>query len=99
MVASHAAMQDTPQSVVLEMSEHMETLAAAGDWAEVENLAVRLRAAVMRVPEAERRSILIAVQQSAERVAETARSAREDVTGRISAIRRGQAATKAYEMR
>ena len=99
MVASHAAMQDTPQAVVLEMAEHMETLADAGDWTEVESLAVRLRAAVMRVPETDRAPILMAVQKSTERVSEKARAAREDVTGRISAIRRGQAATKAYDMR
>jgi len=99
MAASQKAMRESPQAVALEMSEHMETLAADGDWAEVENLAIRLRGAVMKVPEADRRTILLAVQQSAERVAAHAKEVREDVTGRITAIRRGQAATKAYDMR
>lgn len=99
MVASQARMTETPEMIVQQMSEHMETLASNGDWAAVENLAVRLRAAVMNVPEEERRAWLIAAARSTERVAAEAESARQDVTGRISAIRRGQKATQAYESR
>ena len=99
MVTSQAAMTETPETIVLEMSEHMQALAAAGDWAEVENIAVRLRSAVMNVPETKRRSVLAVVQRSTDKVAAEAENARQDVTGRISAIRRGQAATKAYALR
>ena len=99
MVASHATMTNTPESVVLEMSARMEELAAAGDWDEVEDLAVRLRSALLEVPEAERRSVLLAVQRSTEKVTAGARSARETVTGKISELRLGQVAKKAYELR
>ena len=99
MVASQAMMTESPEAVALEMSAHIVELAEAGDWAEVESIAVRLRAAVMNVPEAGRRSVLLAVQRSMEVVTELANSARHDVTGRLSALRRGQAATKAYELR
>ncbi|MDH3747769.1 MAG: hypothetical protein OER97_06140 [Gammaproteobacteria bacterium] len=99
MVASHAAMTESPQSVVLEMSEHMQALAAKGDWSEVENLAARLRGALLDVPEAERRSVLMAVHRATEKVAAEAISARSDVTGKLSALRRGQVATKAYASR
>ena len=77
----------------------MEELAAAGDWDEVEDLAVRLRSALLEVPEAERRSVLLAVQRSTEKVTAGARSARETVTGKISELRLGQVAKKAYELR
>ena len=99
MVASQAVVTETPEMVVQEMSEHMELLAADGEWAEVENLAIRLRAAVMKVPESERRGLLVTAVRSTERVASEAENARQEVTGRISAIRRGRKATEAYESR
>ncbi|MDH3615283.1 MAG: hypothetical protein OEQ90_02305 [Gammaproteobacteria bacterium] len=99
MVASHAAMRETPESRVLALSEHMEALAAAGDWDEVEDITVRLRRAVMEVPEARRRRVVLAVQRSIEKVAAGAKQARQTVTGKISELRRGQVAKKAYELR
>jgi hypothetical protein len=77
----------------------MEALAAAGDWDEVEDVAVRLRRAVMDVPEASRRPAVLAVQRSIEKVAAGAKEARQTVTGKISELRRGQVAKKAYELR
>ena len=99
MVATSAVIEETPESIVLEMAEHMQTLAANGDWEEVENLAVRLRAAVMNVPEGQRRNALLAVQRATEQVSAEAATAQRDVTGRLRALRRGQKATKAYELR
>ncbi|MDJ0939402.1 MAG: hypothetical protein QNJ00_06535 [Woeseiaceae bacterium] len=99
MAASQSVMADTPETIVREMAQHMETCAAAGDWSEVENIAIRLRSAVMNVPESERRALLLLLQQSTENVTALAEAARRDVTGRMSAIRRGQAAQKAYEAR
>ncbi len=99
MVASQAVISDTPESIVLEMSKRMETLAAAGDWDEVEDIAVRLRNAVLEVPEANRRPVLLAVQRTAAKVAEGARAARQTVSGKISELRLGQVAKKAYELR
>ena len=99
MVATSAVMEQTPESVVLEMAEHLQTLAANGDWEEVEHLAIRLRSAVMNVPERQRRNAILAVQRATEQVAAEAASAQRDVTGRLRALRRGQKATKAYELR
>ena len=96
VAASPAALADSQESVVLEMAEQMETLAAAGAWSELEDLVVRLRSAVARVPEAERHDVLVALRQTTERVSLAANNARQEVTGRISAIRRGQIAAKAY---
>ena len=99
MAAKHALAPQSPESVVREMAEHMKKMAAAGDWAEVENIAIRLRSAVMDVPEGERRGLLMAVKSCCEKVAQEAEVARQDVSGRMSAIRRGKVATKAYELR
>jgi len=99
MVASQAVLEAQPVSIVLQLSEEMEALATAGEWEQIEDVAVRLRAAVMNVPEAERRSVLLAVQRSTEKVAAGARQARQTVTGKISELRLGQVAKKAYELR
>ena len=97
MVASQAAMLETPESVVREMTEHMETLADAGDWAEVETLVVRLRGALLNVPEAERHAMLQLVRRSTDRIQQQAETARKDVGSKLSSIRRGREATEAYE--
>ena len=99
MVASQAALADSAKTIALEMAEHIETLAAAGEWEEVEDIVVRLKSTVMKVPEAERRAVIVAVQQSLEEVAAAARNARQDVTIKVTELRRGQAAKKAYELR
>ncbi len=99
MVASHAEMTDSAVSIALAMCERMEALAGAGDWDEVEDIALRLRHAVMEVPEAERRPVVLAAQRSTAKVAAGAQTARQTVTGKISELRRGQVAKKAYELR
>lgn len=99
MVASQAAIAESAASIALEMAEHMEVLATAGEWDQIEDIAMRLRGVVMNVPEAERRAVMLTVQRSAERVAAKAKSARLEITGKIAELRRGQAAKKAYELR
>jgi len=99
MVANQAALEDAPASVALEMSQRMEALAEAGEWEQVEDIAVRLRVAVMDVPESERRAVLLAVQRSTEKVADGAQHARQTVSSKLSELRRGQVAKKAYELR
>ena len=98
MVASQAAVKQSASTIAIEMSAQMEVLASYGDWDQVEELAVRLRAAVMDVPENQRRNVIKAVQRHTDKVAEQARQARQDVTGKIHELRKGQAAKKAYEL-
>ncbi|MDX1515710.1 MAG: hypothetical protein R3288_02665 [Woeseiaceae bacterium] len=97
MAVSQPRAAESAQTVVREMSEHMRELAGRGDWSEVEDIAVRLRAAVMNVPESERRELLVEVQRVTEQVAATARDAHRDVTARLAKLRRGQVATEAYK--
>ena len=96
MVASQAVMEQQPDAIASEMSASMEAHAATGDWEQVEEIAARLRVAVMQVPEHKRRDTVLAVRRSMEKVQALAQDARNEVTGKLSAIRRGKDATAAY---
>lgn len=96
MVASSAAVQQDPAHVTAEMAASMEAHAGAGDWERVEELAAKLRAIVMQVPESRRRDAILMAQRSMEKVQTLAQDARTDVTGKLAAIRRGKDATAAY---
>ena len=97
MAGNHAVKDQSPAETVREMAETMEAMAMQGEWEQVEDIAVRLRAAVMQVPEYERRSLLLAVRHITEKVHAAAESARDRVTDKISSIRRGRDATEAYK--
>ncbi len=99
MAAGSAERTQTPETIVREMSEHLEELAAAGEWQDVERLIGQLHSVLLSVPEYERRPLVVVVQRSVEAVGENVRAARDDVAGRISTLRRGQRAAKAYKMR
>lgn len=99
MVASQAALKDNRVAVVLQMTGQMEALADSGEWERIEEISLRVRAAVMEVPEAERRALLLAVQRSMDKVTAGAREARQTVSDKIAELKRGQAAKKAYELR
>ena len=94
-----AAPSETAAMAVADLCDRMEALADAGEWDDVEDIAMRLRTAVMHVPEAHRRPVLLAAKRSTEKVEASAKKARETVTGKLSELRRGQAAKKAYELR
>ena len=97
MVASQQVMQQYAQAVATDMSDSMEAFAQHGEWDRVEEIAAKLRAAVMRVPEDQRRETLLCVGRSIERVQTLAEGARSDVKDKLSAIRRGKDAAAAYE--
>jgi len=99
MVASQAVLAESAADIALEIAEHMESLAVAGDWEHVEDVTIRLRGAVMDVPEAERAAVLHAAQRSVQKVAAEAKKARQAITGEMHELRKGQAAKKAYELR
>ena len=96
MVASQAAMREQPESVVLEMATSMAQHADAGDWNRVEELAARIRSAILEVPEDRRRNVVLDVQRRLQHVNEMAEKHRSDIADRLSVVRRGQHAAKAY---
>ena len=99
MASRQEAIEASTASMVIEMSQRMEALAEAGEWDQVEDVVIRLRAAVSAVPEAERRAVILAAQRSTEKVAGAAKTARRRVSGKLTELRRGQVAKKAYELR
>ncbi len=99
MAASQTAVEESTVSIALELSQRIEALAEAGDWDQVEDVVIRLRAAVTAVPPAERRAVILAAQRSTEKVAAVAKQARRTVSAKLSELRRGQVAKKAYELR
>lgn len=96
MALSNAKATQSPETVVFEMSEHLEALARDGEWDEVENLTVRLRSAVMNVPEDRRRDAIHEIQRVTEKVMAEAEIAHRHLADRLSGLRRGQVATRAY---
>jgi hypothetical protein len=94
--AGLAARQDDPVQVAAEIVAAMEADAAGGDWDSVGRLAVRLQAAILHVPERERRRLLLAARQSVQKVQQRAREARDDLAGKLTALRRGRDMTAAY---
>ncbi len=96
MVATQAAVREDPRRVVEEMTAAMKSAAAGGDWERVEEIAVRLKQAVIAVPEDERRESVVEAQRGMEHVHALAQKARSEVTGKLSALKRGQHATRAY---
>ena len=99
MADSQDAVEESTVSIALEMSQRIEALAEAGEWDQIEDVLIRLRAAIRAVPPAERRAVILAAQRSTEKVAASAQQARQTVSGKLSELRRGQVAKKAYELR
>ncbi|MDJ0751489.1 MAG: hypothetical protein QNJ11_18535 [Woeseiaceae bacterium] len=96
MVANRATADVSPGRMAREMAQHMEDLAAKGQWSSVEHIVIRLRSVVLEVPESERREVMRFVNACLERVRTEALSSRGDVTGKLSEIRRGRDAARAY---
>ena len=96
MVASRAHMQGSATTVVEEILSDMEAFAERQEWDHVEDTAAKLRHALLQVPEQERRDAVLQVKRALDRIREHAQRARDEVTDRLSAVRRGRDAARAY---
>lgn len=96
MAASHEVMERSAADTASEMIAAMEAHAARGEWQRVEDIAAKLRSAVTQIPENKRRETLLTARRSIEGVTALAQNARNEVTEKLSAIRRGKDATRAY---
>ncbi len=96
MVASQAVMEQGPMRAVVDISADIEAQAESGEWEKVEELAGKLRSAVMAVPEEQRRAALLMAHRTIEHIQERATAARQTTAEKLSAIRRGRDATRAY---
>jgi len=96
MVASRATMEASPGKMAREMANNMVRLAEEGQWSGAEHVASRLRSAVLEVPGDERLEVLQFVNHCLERVKTSALSSRNEVATKMSELRRGRDAAKAY---
>ncbi len=94
--ASRIEIQPDAVGVVHEMASSMESFAAAGNWDRVTEIAAAMRHAVMHVPESLRRDSMLLAQRCLRHVQCMAQDARGEVTDKLSALRRGRDATRAY---
>lgn len=97
MEASRPLLQQSPVDTAEDMIDELMALAEAGDWEQLEHVAVMLRSSIMDVPEAERGRIVIAAQQAAGQASSIAEKARGDVASRLRSLRLGQSAARAYK--
>ena len=99
MSSRYQTAPDSPAAgAALDLAERMQSLADAGDWEDVETLVRELNEAVTRVPDAERWQVVQALRRRLDTVAGMARQAREDVSGQLSKLRRGEEVRKAYDL-
>ncbi len=96
MSANHAVMETSPGARALEMVARIEALAMNEEWSRTEHLVERVKVTVLEVPDLERRQILVELGHCLDRVRSLALSSRNEVTEKLSGIRRGQVATRAY---
>lgn len=80
-----------------QLSVRMEQLAANGEWSKITQLAPRLHQALLAVPAAQRQAALLGAKRRLARLQTSALATRNDVSAKLSQLRRGQQATKAYE--
>lgn len=97
MVATPETIPNDPSTIVLDMLEQMEQFADAGDWQRVQVIAAKLCDLMPRISPSERRQALLSANRSTEKVQSQAQFARREVSEKLTALRRGQSASKAYE--
>lgn len=90
------ATADRHVTDVLDMTMQMEAFAADGEWQQVEELAEKLKNAVLAVPRARRRAVVVAARRSMNNVRTLAEQERASVADKLSQIHRGRDATRAY---
>ncbi len=96
MVANQATVETSPSDLAMDTVSRMEELAVNGEWYRVEKLAVRLKSVILEIPDNERQSLLAAVNRRFERVQTIALVSRNELKDKLSEIRRGRIATRAY---
>ncbi len=96
MVANQATVEASPSDLAMDTVSRMEELAVNGEWYRVEKLAVRLKSAILEIPDNERQPLLAAVNRRFERVQTIALVSRNELKDKLSEVRRGRIATRAY---
>lgn len=96
MVAHQASIESRPADLAMETVARMEAFGASGEWGRVDQLAVRLRHIVLEVPEVEREAVIVSISHCLERLQIKVLAARGEVSEKLTDIRRGRVANRAY---
>lgn len=96
MAANHATVDARPADVAMDLVARMESLAESSEWSRIEQLAVRLRNTVLEIPKSERQEAIASIGHCLERLQIKVLVSRGEVAEKLSDIRRGQVATRAY---
>ena len=96
-MASNAILREqTLSEQILSLNDHMEELAATGEWQQVFELLARRDAMLIELEDSEQKAALLAAQRSTEQIRSMAYSARHVVAKKLTDLARGQKATDSY---
>lgn len=96
MLPQRAETRPGPEREAFELATLMENAAARQEWARAEKLALQVRNALLRVPEPDRAAVASELSQVVDRIRTSALTSRAEVIARLSEIRRGRVAQRAY---
>ena len=88
--------EETLADIVLSMNDHMEELAADGEWEKVSELLVKRNAMIREIADDEKGPVLKATERSTERLRKLAEKAHGDVGHQLAKLHRGKEATDSY---
>ncbi|MDH3439952.1 MAG: flagellar protein FliT [Gammaproteobacteria bacterium] len=87
---------ETLADIVLSMNDHMEELAADGEWEKISDLLVKRNAMLREIADDEKAPVLKATDRSTERIRKLAQKAHGDVGQQLAQLHRGKEATDSY---
>ncbi|HNP64367.1 MAG TPA: hypothetical protein PKH39_10580 [Woeseiaceae bacterium] len=96
MAANQASVNARPADLAMDIVARMESLADSGEWSRIEQLAARLRNVLLEIPIDERQAAIVSIGHCLERLQIKVLVSRGEVAEKLSEIRRGQVATRAY---
>jgi len=99
MVATQTAVYEArnfSEQIETRMQE-MERFAEAGDWDKIALILQRLPGLISRIPEQERRDILLAARSRVDRVHDRAIEKSEEIGSQLAGLKIGQRASASYQ--
>ena len=96
MAANQASVNASPADHAMDIVARMEALADSGEWSRIEQLAARLCSVLLDIPDKERQAAIVRISPCFERLQIKVLVSRGEVAEKLSDIRRGQVATRAY---
>ena len=88
--------EETLADIVLSMNDHMEELAADGEWEKVSELLVKRNAMIREIADEQKAPVLKAAERSTARIKKLAEQAHGDVGQQLAKLHRGREATDSY---